>query len=254
MQRRETDGMWHAIGVGLLILMITGCGSHKSSLLLERHARGPLTEAPLVGQGIAWNFEPVTQTQEQRKIEVTATFASQGFLTKLFSDRTIFGPYAGANPYFLQNLVFYIKVTNRSEKRISINPIEFALIDDRGNQYSTINEDYVTAIAEARAPMATVTRGVIEDARPGYFGVGLPVGKVFNMHPQGRFALIKQSSLQRGILYPGVIHDGLIAFWSPARGTKKVQLLVTNLKTEFDANDIPETTLEYSFTFNAINQ
>ena len=195
-----------------------------------------------------------TQTQEQRKIEVTATFASTEFLSKLFSDRAIFGSYAGSNPYFLENLVFYVKIANRSDKRILINPIEFALVDDRGNQYSTINEDYVTALAESRAPMATVTRGVIEDARPGYFGVGLPVGKIIAAKPQGRFALIKQSSLQRGFLYPGVVHDGLIAFWSPAKGAASIRLLVTNVKTDFDANDWPQATLEFPFTFNVLNQ
>jgi len=246
--------MRQTIACVTIAMILTGCGGKKSSLLLERHAMGPLTESPLVGQRVVWQFEPATQTQEQRKIEVTATFASTQFLSKLFSDRALFGPYAGPNPYFLENLVFYVKVANRSDKRILINPIEFALVDNRGNQYSTINEDYVTALAEARAPMGTVTRGVIEDARPGYFGVGLPIGKLVNTKPQGRFALIKQSSLQRGLLYPGVVHDGLIAFWSPAKGTVSVRLLVTNVKTDFDANDVPQTTLEFPFTFNVLNQ
>ena len=242
------------VGCLAVITILAGCGGRKSSLLLERHARGPLTESKLVAQRVLWQLEPATQTQEQRKIEVTATFASTEFLSKLFSDHAIFGPYAGPNPYFLENLVFYVKIANRSDKRILIDPTAFALVDDRGNQYSTINEDYVTALAEARAPMATVTRGVIEEARPGYFGVGLPVGKVFASKPQGRFALIKQSSLQRGLLYPGVVHDGLIAFWSPAKGTVSIRLLVTNVKTDFDANDWPQATLEFPFTFNVLNQ
>ena len=160
--------MRHIMVSGLTVLVLAGCGTHQSSLLLERHARGPLTESTLVAQRIHWQFEPITQTQEHGEVEISVTFASQEFLQKLFSDRAIFGPYAGANPYFLENLVFYVKITNRSDGRIFINPIEFALIDDRGNQYGTINEDYVTALAEARAPMATVTRGVIEDAHPGY--------------------------------------------------------------------------------------
>jgi hypothetical protein len=242
------------MGGVMVIAILAGCGGRKSSLLLERHARGPLTESKLVAQRVLWKLEPVTQTHEQQGIEVTATFAATEFLSKLFSDRAIFGPYAGLNPYFLENLVFYVKIANRSDKRILINPTEFALVDDRGNQYSTINEDYVTALAEAHAPMATVTRGVIEDARPGYFGVGLPVGKIIATKPQGRFALIKQSSLQRGLLYPGVVHDGLIAFWSPAKGATKVQLLVTNVKTDFDANDVPGTTLEFPFTFTVLSQ
>ncbi|MBI3011740.1 MAG: hypothetical protein HYY58_04555, partial [Candidatus Omnitrophica bacterium] len=139
-------------------------------------------------------------------------------------------------------------------ERILFSPAEFILVDDRGNQYGTINEDYVTAIAESRAPVSTLTRGVIAEARPGYFGVGLPIGKMFAAKPQGRFALIKQSSLQGGFLYPNVVHDGLIAFWSPSIRARSVRLLITNVRTGFDANGLPKVSMEFPFTFHVPNQ
>ncbi len=244
---------WLVVGV-MGVVLCGGCSGRRSALLLERHARGPLTESPEVAQRVVWRLGPETQTQEQQGVEVTATFASSQFLQQLFGNRSIFGAYAGPNPYFQENLVFYVKIANRSQQRIRIAPSDFVLTDDRGNQYVPIDVDYITAIAESRQPVATATRGVLEEARPGYFGFSLPVGKILGAKPQGRFALIKQSSLQAGPLYPGVVYDGLIAFWSPNRNAATLRLLVTNLKTEFDAKDQPQRSLEFPFSFTVANQ
>ncbi len=241
------------IVIGLTaLLVIAGCGkSRKSVLLLERFARGPLADAPFVGQRTAWHVEPSTHSQEQRHVEVTATYASNEYLHQFFSNRAVFGDLAGSNPYFPQQMVFYVKIANKSDERIRLSPSQFTLVDDRGNQYTPLNVDYVTAYAEYRAPISTITRGILEEARPGYFGFSVPVGKIFlPRKPKTRFALIQQSSIQTGDLYPGVVHDGLIAFWSPMKDAKSLRLLITNLKTDFDANDFPQTSLEFSFTFN----
>ena len=246
--------MRHVVGSAVAIALLAGCASKTSSLLLERHARGPLAETPSVAHRMDWQLEPVTQTLEQGKVEVNVTFASSKYLREFFSNRDLFGGFAGSNPYFLENVVFYVKIANRSAERILLNPVEFILTDDRGNQYSTINEDYVTAIAEARAPVSTMTRGVIEEARPGYFGVGVPIGRMFATKPQGRFALIKQSSLQGGFLYPNVVHDGLVAFWSPSIQAKGVRLLITNVRSGFDATGSPKASMEFPFTFHVLNQ
>ena len=236
-----------------ILMVLAGCGVKQSSLLIERHSRGPLPDITMIGHRANWHLVPETQTQEQRKVEISVTFASHEYLQKFFNDRRFFGRFAGPNPYFLENLVFYVKINNKSDDRIQLNPTEFILIDNRGNQYTPINEDYVTAIAESRTPVATATRGVLEDAHPGYFGLSLPVGKIVNMKPQGRFALIKQSSLQNGLLYPGVTYDGLVVFWSPSLDATTLRLLVTNVKTDFDAHDFAQTSLEFPFTFSASN-
>lgn len=244
--------MWKA---GLLFTvhwsLVTGlgCAGRTSSLLLERQARGPIAEEPTVARPLIRQLEPATQTLAKGAIEVTVMFATPQYLIQLFSNKAIFGPYAGMNPYFPEHLVFYVKVANRSEKKLQLVPSEFVLIDDRGNQYHTIGADYITAFAEYRAPVATTTRGVLEGASPGYFGLSVPVGRMIAGKPQGRFALLQQSALQSGYLYPGVVHDGLIAFWNPAREAKTLRLLVTNIKTDFDAMDQPKTSLEFPFDF-----
>src|SRR3989338_2464159 len=246
--------MRQALMAGFAACLIAGCGSSgkRSSLLLERYARGQLAEATLAGGVVDWTLTPITQTQEQRGVAVTATYATRDYVRKFFTDREVFKEFAGQDPYFPENLLFYVKIANKSQKKLRALPGDFVIVDDRENQYSPVNVDYITAYAEYKAPMSTLTRGVLEDARPGYFGVSLPVGKIVSSRPQGRFALIQQSSLQSGYIYPGVTHDGLVAFWNPNRLAKHLRLLVTNLKTDYDANDMANSALEFAFVFDTV--
>ena len=212
---------------------------------------GPVGEEAAVAQEGLWAFEPVTQTSTQDGIEATASFYShQYLLEKFFADRKIFGSYAGINPYFPENIVFYVKIANHSGNKIHIDPNEFVLLDDRGNQYQTLSADYITALAEYHGAFSTFTRGMLEEAKPGYFGVGLPVGKIMGK-PQRRIALLKQASLQAGMLYDGVLYDGLIAFWSPHGQVQKVKLMLGNIKTEFDASDKAQAAVDFQFEFTA---
>ena len=109
------------------------------------------------------------------------------------------------------------------------------------------------ALEEAHKPISTATRGILSEASPGYFGFSLPVGKMVAVKPQGRFALIKQSSLQAGYLYPGVVHDGLLAFWTPSKHTKSLKLLIAKIKTKFTPNDEPQRSTDFSFSFQAVH-
>ena len=244
--------MRRVIACGVVLVLASGCNllpQKRSSLLLERYAHGQLAEAHLAGGRVNWTLAPVTQTQQQQGVEVTVTHATTAYLKQLFSDPKIFGEFAGQDPYFPENLIFYIKIANNSQKKLRIFPGDFVIVDDRGNQYSPLNVDYVTAYAEYKAPVSTFTRGILEDARPGYFGLSLPVGKIVAQKPQGRFALIQQSSIQSGVLHPGVVHDGLVAFWNPNRLAKKVRLLITNIKTDYNSEELPQASLDFPFEF-----
>ena len=244
--------MWRIMALGLVLALASGCSimpKKRSSLLLERYARGQMIEAHLAGGKEDLALSPATQTQQQQGIEVSVTHATPAYLRQLFGDKKIFGEFAGQDPYFPENLIFYVKVANNSKKKLRLFPGDFVVVDDRGNQYSPINVDYITAYAEYKAPVSTLTRGILEDARPGYFGLSLPVGKIVATKPQGRFALIQQSSVQSGLLYPGVIHDGLIAFWNPNRLAKKLRFAVTDIKTDYDAEELPKSSLDFLFDF-----
>lgn len=233
-----------------MLMGLNGCASHPSSLLLERPAKGPMNLIPALAHPVHWTFDEPTQSQVQQQIEISVSYASQPYLEGLFRNRAIFGPYAGPNPYNPVHLVFYVKTANRSDKKVFINPAEFVLVDDLGNQYHTLGQDYVTAFAESRQPVASTTRELLEGARPGYFGISVPVGKFFAQKPVGNFALLLQSALKPGPLFPDSVYDGLIAFWSPPASAKTLRLLVTNVKTDFDAGDVPRQTLEFPFEFH----
>ena len=233
------------------LLCAVGCASRKSSLLLERQARGLMDEEPRVAQVASWRLEPLMQTQTKSQVEVIVNHASRDYLRNFFNNKALFQSYAGTSPFFPENLVFYVKIANHSDAKIRINPAEFTLVDDRGNQYSTVGVDYVTAFAEYREPVGTTTRDVLSGANPGYFGFSLPVGRYLSKKPQGQLAQLQQSSLQPGYLYPGVIYDGLIAFWNPSTNATKLRLLLANIKTDFDANDFPKTAFDFAFDFAA---
>ena len=66
--------------------------------------------------------------------------------------------------------------------------------------------------------------------------------------------LIKQSALQGGYYHPGVVHDGLIAFWNPSKKATKLRLLLTDMKTDFSAESLPATSFEFSFEFRVVGQ
>jgi hypothetical protein len=237
-----------------VLLTMTGCATKKSSLLLERRARGPLAETGFIGQRAFWKLDPASQTQVQNGVEVHVDFASQEYLQRFFSNRELFKEYAGHNPYFHEDMVFYVHIANKSEKPIRFNPVEFVLVDDRGDQYNILDADYIDVLEDARQPYTTATRDMLQDARPGYFGMSLPVGRLVASKPQDRFARIKQSSMLPSLLHPGVVYDGLVAYWSPNPKSVSLRLLVTNIKTDFDPKGDPQTALTFPFTFKVLGQ
>ncbi len=239
----------------LSLVVAVGCANKRSSLLLERQATGPIVEEPLVAQRFAWTVTPVTQTKDKDQIEITVNHVPREDLKEFFRNRQIFGRYAGRNPYYPEHLVFMVTVSNNSDRKIGIYPGEFTLVDDRGNQYSAIGVDYVTASAKDRQSRAgNITRGIIAGARPGYFGMGVPVGSLISTESQQQFALLKQSQLGTGYLYPGVKHDGLVAFWNPSVTATRFTFWVANVKTDYDANDEARRSLDFTFSYEAGTQ
>ena len=237
--------------LAIILLGATGCATKTSALLLERYARGPLDDSMTFAHPIVWTLTPVVQTKTQQGVEVTVNCTSPEFLRNFFNNKASFGSSAGKNPFYEEQMVFYVNVVNRGANKIRIDPGNFRLLDERGNQLETIGVDYVTAYADYRQPVSSATRSVLEEARPGYFGLSLPVGKFVAKKPQWRFALIKQASLQAGDMMPGVAHDGLVTFWNPSRLAKKLSLVVAGVKTDFNANDEPKTSLDFVFDFDA---
>lgn len=244
---------WFIISL-VSVVAISGCSGRTSSLLLERQSKGPIEESSPIIHPARWLLEPIEQTQVNQNIEVMVKHATADYMKEFFGRKEIFGGFAGDSPFYPEHLVFYVRISNKSDRKISINPEEFAIVDDRGNQFSPLSVDYISAFVDHRRPVSTITRGLLEEAKPGYFGFSLPVGRMITSRPQGHFALIQRSAMQSGYLHPGVIHDGLLAYWSPVLSAKKIKLLITNIKTDFDANDFAQTSLEFAFEFDATSE
>ena len=241
--------------IGVLFVMVgfDGCG-RKSAILLERKARGELSDIRSVGSPTTWVFQPLNLSKDEAGLHITVGYASREFQQGFFANRAVFGEYAGKSPYAAEHLVFYVTVVNQTGKRVGVDPAQFVLVDDLGNQYSPVGTDPVIAFTEVRRPIASTTRGILQEASPGYFGFSVPVGKMFVKAPQGPLALLRQSSLQTGYLHSGVVHDGLVAFWNPAPAARKLTFIATGLKMNFDAKDWPETSLEFVFEFEIAPQ
>jgi len=232
-----------------LMLAIGGCSGRKSSLLLGRFARGSLVDARSVAQPLTPRLIPSSQTDVQNDIEVTVTHAPREYQDDLFRNEAIFGKFAGKNPYYPQQLVFYVRIANRSSTEAFVDVTQFKLIDDRGNQLETIGHDYIEAFTKYSTPISSTTRGIVEGASPGFYGISLPIGKAFRKS-QWRYALLQQSALQQGFLYADVIHDGLIAFWTPSNLARTLTLRMSNIRTDFDAKGEPVTSLDFVFEFD----
>jgi hypothetical protein len=173
--------MYRAVIWGLVLgLGVAGCSGKKSSLMLERRARGPIAEEPRIAKAAEWQLDPSTQTLAKNDIEVNVNFASHNYLKNFFASKELFGNYAGNTPYYPEHMVFYLTVMNRSDQKVLINPQDFVLVDDRGNQLGTVGVDYVTAFHDVKRPVATTTREMLGSASPGYLGFSLPIGKMFS--------------------------------------------------------------------------
>ena len=232
----------------LVVIAVAGCSGRKSSLLLGRFARGSLVDARSVAQPLELRLTPASQTLTQNDIQVTVTYAPREYQNDLFRNEAIFGKFSGKNPYYPQQLVFYVRIANRSSTEAFVDVTQFKLIDNRGNQLETIGHDYIEAFTKYSTPISSTTRGIMESASPGYFGFSLPLGKLMRKS-QWRYALLKQSALQQGFLYANVVHDGLIAFWTPSTLAKKLTLRMSNIRTDFDAKGWPATALDFVFEF-----
>ncbi len=235
----------------LVVFVAVGCGRRRMSVLMERSAKGPVAVESELAQQLNVELTPLSQTVEHEGIELTVSFASHNYLHTYFQNRTLFGSDAGLNPYFPENLVLYVQVANKSAQRIKIDPNDCVLLDDLHNQYQYLPQDTLTAIAEEHAPIASFTRSTLREARPGYFGVSVPAGGMIAGvvgNPQQRVALLKQVNINPGYLYPGVVYDGFIPFWTPHRSASTVRC-IWPIKTDVNANDEAQKIIEFDVPF-----
>jgi hypothetical protein len=238
--------------VPCLLLTMVGCSGKRSSLLLERKARGQVAYEKQYGTRQVVYAYPPEHVATQQDVEITVKFYSLADLGDYFKRKELFGSDAGANPFYPQNLVFYVQIRNNSNKRITIDPAEFYLVDDLGAQYTLMSIDYLEALANEKMGVADMTRMGLKKA-PDVYGVDVG-GFASGIVPTSRkrFALLKRVSLSKGPLLPGVVYDGFIFFIRPHKDAKDIKLILSNVKTDFDPGNLPKRSMNFTYDFELV--
>ena len=229
-----------------LVLIGSGCGGRlamterpKSQIELRRPESLPISIV----------VEPPTSSATKNGIDVTVRYASPEELDKFFEDKEVFGNLAGKNPYPPETLIFYVKVANHSGKRIRVNPGDFALIDNLNIQYAELSPDDISALYESKANVWSFAK-TTGDLAPGPYGVPLKVaGAMGGGGGRKLHYLIKQVRLAGGYVHPGIGYDGYVAFPRPHPSATSFQLLIGNIKTDFDPADVPTSAVDFEFPF-----
>lgn len=232
-----------------LVSLVAGCANKLATIERPKGEielrKPPEPKAPPIPIAL----DPMTASASKAGINVTVRYASLGELENFFARKEIFGEFAGKNPYPPHTLIFYVKVANRSGKKIKVNPSDFALIDNLNIQFSELSPDDISALYEAKANVWSFAKST-GDLAPGPYGVPLKVvggaggGGVRKFH-----YLIKQVRLAGGVVHPGIAYDGYVAFPRPHPNATSVRLVIGNLKTDFDPADVPASTHDFEFPF-----
>ncbi|MBI3615941.1 MAG: hypothetical protein HY211_05425 [Candidatus Omnitrophica bacterium] len=194
-------------------------------------------------------MDPMTAALSKSGIDVTIRYATPDELDHFFEKKEVFGVLAGKNPYPPGTLVFYVKIANFSGKKIRVNPEDFVLIDNLNIQYSELSPDNISAIYESKASMLNFAK-TTGDLAPGPYGLPLKVAGTFGGGGARKMHyLIKQVRLAGGVVHPGIAYDGYVAFPRPHPNAVSVRLLIENLKTDFNAADLPASAVDFEFPF-----
>ncbi|MDP8234489.1 MAG: hypothetical protein P9M06_06810 [Candidatus Saelkia tenebricola] len=224
----------------IVIVMLSGCAGEyvygkKTKGRLEPHAR---TKAE------GYQLIPIEQTQEQENIEILVQHMSHQELNMLFTDKKTYGIYAGKNPYLKELIVFKVRIENKSESRIFINPDNLVILDELGTQYLYINPDHIVDLYKSKRSLYSFAKSTFSltpvDLTPKVAGRGL--NKIL--------ALLKSIELTGGYVYPGVVYDGFVAFLRPIPDARDMKLVFSNIKTTFDVNDEALESIDFTFSFN----
>lgn len=194
-------------------------------------------------------LNPATASLSKEGVDVTVRYATSEELDKFFENKEVFGPLAGKNPYPADTLVFFVKVANFSGKKIRVNPEDFVLIDNLNIQYSELSADNISALYESKANVWSFAK-TTGDLAPGPYGAPFKVAGVLGAGGgRKQHYLIKQVRLAVGYVFPGIAYDGYVAFPRPHPNAVSVRLLIHNIKTDFNAADLPANAIHFEFPF-----
>ena len=233
--------------VGMVGVLASGCAAGGTPP--PRSLKGQLELEQAKPPKVIIKTTPPFAVMEQEGVEITIRYATENELNNFFSNKVIFGKYAGVNPYPAQTLVFYVKIANKSGHRIKVMPEDFMMIDDLSIQYVHLSPDDISAMYEARTDFWTFAKST-GDLAPGYYGAPLRVAGSLGAG-SGRRAnyLIRQARLTGGPVHDKVTYDGYVAFPRPHPNAKALRVILGNFKMTLNAADIPTASTDFEFNF-----
>ena len=232
----------------LVLILSSGCGGGFANI--ER-PKGQIELRRPESKPISVLIDPVTAALSKEGVDVTIRFASHEELNKFFENKEVFGNLADKSPYPQDTLVFYVKLANHSGKKLRVNPDDFVLLDNLNIQYSELSPDNISQLYESKANIWTFAK-TTGDLAPGPYGVPLKVaGALGGGGGAGRklHYLMKQVRLAGGYVHPGIAYDGYVAFPRPHPNASSFHLIISNIKSGFNAADEPTTATDFDFPF-----
>jgi len=228
-----------------LCLAISGCAG---GYVYGKKTKGRLEPVEEIEKA-AYGLTPVQQQQEEDGIRISVEYLPEENLKNIFLDKKIYGSYAGKNPYPDGMIVVRVRIENKSESRIFINPDDFVLLDELGTQYLYISPERIREVYEAKSSVYNFTKSTSSLAS-GVYGAPLDMAKsLAGRGLKKRFALLKSIELSGGYVYPGVTYDGYLCFLKPNSKAEDVKLIMSNIKTSFDVNDEALGRVDFKFDF-----
>lgn len=234
------------VAIGVAGVLVTGCAR---STPLPRSLKGQLEFEQATPPKVTIKTTPPFAVQEKEKVEVYIRYASKNELNNFFANKVIFGKYAGGNPYPEQTLVFYVRISNKSGRRIRVAPEQFVMIDDLSIQYIHLSPDDISAMYEAKGDFWSFAKST-GDLAPGYYGAPFKVAGSF-AEGSGRRAnyLIRQARLTGGYVFDLVTYDGYVAFPRPHVKANTLKVILAGFKLDLNAADEPTASTDFVFDF-----
>lgn len=235
---------WKGLLLALGCFFLLGC---RGGFATIERPKGEIGLRPPEALKTVIRVNPATASLSKEGIDVTIRYASADDLKAFFAKKEIFGNQAGGNPYPLDTMVFYVKLSNHSGKKVFVNPESFVLIDNLNIQYSELSPDNISSLYEAKANVWSFAK-TTGDLAPGPYGAPLKVaGALGSGGARKLHYLMKQVRLAPGYVHPGIAYDGYVAFPRPHPNATSVRLLLHNIKVDFNAADLPANVVHFEF-------
>ncbi|CUS99049.1 hypothetical protein [Candidatus Chrysopegis kryptomonas] len=159
------------------------------------------------------------------------------------SPRNIPSPFEddfGKIPY----LIFDVRIENMRNDKIEIKPSLFVLLDDRRNQFRTLEIDDIIQTETVPYPMRYITPYTIYD--PFWAGYLLTSQRRTELNKK----FLREILLRDEKIYPGVVRRGIVVFRKPKEKVKWLLLVIPEIAI-YDEN---VKTKEIDFKFEFVNE